>query len=67
MASENLKISLLVAWVVAVCISAIVLGVTSAPNWLVAAGAAIVPPLIVRQFWRAPEQTLSESINEARR
>jgi hypothetical protein len=67
MASENLKTLLFVAWVIAVCCAAIVLGVTSVPNWIVVACAASVPPVVVRQFWRAPEQTISESISEARR
>ena len=67
MASENIKPLFYVAWVIAVCIAAIAIGVTSVPNWIVVACAAIVPPLIVRQFWRAPEQTMSESIHEARR
>jgi len=67
MASANLKTSLFVAWVIAVCLGAIVLGVTSLQSWLVVVCAAIAPPLVVRQFWRAPEQTISESINEARR
>ena len=67
MASGTLKTSLLAAWVIAVCGVAFVIGVTSVQNWLIVAGAAIVPPLVVRQFWRAPEQTMSESIHEARR
>lgn len=66
MASETLKTLLLVAWVIAICVAAIVIGVTSVANWIVVAGAAIVPPLVVRRFWRAPEQTMSESIHEAR-
>jgi hypothetical protein len=67
MASETLKILLFVGWVTAVGVAAIAIGVTSVPNWIVVACAAIVPALIVRQFWRAPEQTISESIHEARR
>jgi uncharacterized membrane protein YhdT len=67
MASENLKTLLFVGWVIAVCFTAFVLGVTSVPNWIVVACAAVVPPLVVRRFWRAPEQTVSESIHEARR
>jgi len=66
MASATLKNLLLVAWAIAVSLAAIVFGVTSFPNWLGVACAAIVPPLIVRQFWRGPEQTISESIHEAR-
>jgi hypothetical protein len=67
MASGNLKPVFYVAWVIVVGIAAIAIGVTSVLNWIVVACAAIVPPLIVRQFWRAPEQTMSESIHEARR
>jgi hypothetical protein len=67
MASENVKNMIFVAWVIAVCVAALAIGVTSVPNWIVVACAAIVPPLVVRQFWRAPEQTMSESIHEARR
>jgi hypothetical protein len=67
MTSENVKTLLLAAWLLAVCVAAIVIGVTSVPNWLAVVAAAIVPPLVVRQFWRAPEQTMSESIHEARR
>jgi hypothetical protein len=67
MTSENVKTLLLATWVLAVCVAAIVIGVTSVLNWIAVAGAAIVPPLVVRQFWRTPEQTMSESIHEARR
>jgi uncharacterized membrane protein YhdT len=67
MASGTLKIVLFVAWMIAVCAAAFVIGVTSVPNWIIVACVAIVPPLVVRQFWHAPEQTISESIHEARR
>jgi len=62
----NLKPLLFAAWVIAVCVAAIVIGVASIPNWIVVACTAILPPLVVRHFWRAPEQTMSESIHEAR-
>jgi uncharacterized membrane protein YhdT len=67
MPSEKTKTLLFVAWVIAVCFAAIAIGVTSVPNWIVVVCVAIVPPLVVRNFWRAPEQTISESINDARR
>jgi hypothetical protein len=31
------------------------------------AAVAVIPPLVVRRFWRLPEQTIRESIDEARR
>ena len=64
MFSENTKTLLFVAWVIAVCLAAIAIGITSVPNWIVVACVAVVPPLVVRSFWRAPEQTISESIND---
>lgn len=67
MFSENTKTVLLVAWAIAVGLAAIAIGIPSVPQWLVVACVAVVPPLVVRRFWRAPEQTISESINDARR
>jgi len=67
MLSENTKTLLFVVWVIAVCLAAIAIGITSVPNWIVVACVAIVPPLVVRSFWRTPERTISETIRDARR
>ena len=67
MFSENTKTLLFVAWVIAVCVAAIAIGITSVPNWIVVTCIALVPPLVARSFWRAPEQTIAESIHDARR
>ena len=67
MFSERAKTLVFVAWSIAVLLAAIAIGITSVQNWVVVACVAVVPPLVVRRFWRAPEQTISESINEARR
>jgi hypothetical protein len=67
MFSENTKTLLFVAWSIAVFLVAIAIGVTSVSHWMVVASVAIVPPLVARHFWHAPEQTISESINDARR
>jgi uncharacterized membrane protein YhdT len=67
MFSENTKTLLFVAWVIVVPLAALAIGITSVPNWIVVACVAVVPPLVARRFWRTPEQTISESINEARR
>ena len=67
MFSEKSKTLLFVVWAVAVCLAAIAIGITSVPHWMVVACVAIVPPLVARNFWHAPEQTISESINDARR
>ena len=67
MPSTDNKTLLFAGWVIAVCVAALAFGVTSIPNWIVVAGVALVPPLVVRHFWHAPERTMSESIDEARR
>jgi hypothetical protein len=67
MYSRNMKTVLFVDWVIAVCLTALAIGTTSVPNWVVVAFVAGVPPLVVRSFWHAPEQTISASIHEARR
>ena len=67
MFSENTKTLLFVAWVIVVGIAAFASGITSVPNWVLVACVAVVPPLVARRFWRVPEQTISESIHDARR
>jgi hypothetical protein len=67
MVSENIKTLLFITWSIAVCFAAIVIGTVSVANWILAVCVAVVPPLVVRAFWRAPEQTISQSIQEARR
>jgi len=67
MISENNKTLMIIVWSVAVVLTAIALGVTAVSNWVVVACLAGVLPLVVRILWRAPEQTISERINEARR
>jgi uncharacterized membrane protein YhdT len=66
MLSDKTKTLLFIAWSIAVLIAAVALGITSVSSWIIVACIAAVPPLVVRSFWRAPEQTLSESIHEAR-
>ena len=66
MLSDKTKTVLFSAWSVGVLLVAIAIGITSVSNWIIVACIAAVPPLVVRSFWRAPEQTLSESIHQAR-
>ena len=67
MFSENTKMLLFAGWALAVFLAAIVIGITSVPGWMVVVCVAVVPPLVARRFWHAPEQTISESIHDARR
>jgi len=65
--SDTVKTLLFIAWAIGVLLVAMTIGVTSVLNWVVVACVAVAPPLVVRTFWRAPEQTISESIRKARR
>jgi hypothetical protein len=67
MLTGNIKALVFVSWAIVVCLAAFALGVTTLANWVVVACTAIVPPIVVGQFWRVPEQTISESIHEAQR
>lgn len=67
MFSDKTKTQLFAAWSIAVVLVALAVGITSVLHWIVAAFVAAVPALVVRNFWRAPEQTISERIHEARR
>lgn len=67
MFSENKKMQLFVAWAILVCLAALALGIHSVSNWIVVVSLAVVPPLVARSFWRVPDQTISESIRDARR
>lgn len=67
MVSENKKTQIFVAWAILVCLAALALGIHSVSNWVVVASLAVVPPLVARSFWRVPDETISESIRDARR
>jgi hypothetical protein len=67
MFSNNAKTLMFTAWSIAVLLVAIAVGITSVSDWSVAAFVGTVPPLVARSFWRAPEQTITEGIREARR
>ena len=63
----SLKANLAILWVSAALIAGIVLNVDSGASWTVLAGLAIIPPIVMMWRWNAPPQTMSESIQEARR
>jgi hypothetical protein len=67
MFSENNKTQLFVAWAIVVCLVALASGINSVSSWIVVACLAVVPPLVARSLWRTPDQTISESIRDARR
>lgn len=63
---QRIKMTVSAAWVVAVLAVAMVVGV-SGVVMAAAAAFALLPPLALLLFWNDPAQTMSESINKARR
>ncbi len=54
-------------WVTTMCAAGLAAGVTSAAGWTILASAALLLPIFVLPVWSGPPQTISESIQEARR
>jgi len=63
---DNMKMLLAGAWVLIMGVAGYLLNPSSAISWAVLAALTIIPVVAVWRF-RNPAQTLSESINEARR
>ena len=54
-------------WILILVVVGLAVGITSMSGWLTLAGLALISLVILQRLWRAPEQTLSESIDKARR
>jgi hypothetical protein len=63
----SIKRVIAILWVSAMCIIGIAGNLGSLSNWAVLTGIAIVPPLVMMWRWNDPHQTMSESIQQARR
>jgi hypothetical protein len=63
----TLKAVLATVWISAVLIAGLAGNLNSRLRWAVLAGFAVFPPIIMAWRLKAPGQTMSESINEARR
>jgi membrane protein YdbS with pleckstrin-like domain len=63
---EYTKATVAGVWILAMCVL-VYMASASNVNWAAAAVLAVVPILTMWRLWRVPQQTTSESINEARR
>jgi hypothetical protein len=63
----SIKFTLSLAWVVVVTALSLATGPHSGAHRAALAAAALVPSLLLMWWWNDPVQTLSESIDEARR
>jgi hypothetical protein len=63
----SFKAILPVAWIITVLVAGLASNLHSLSSWSLLAGFAIVPPILMMRRWNGPDQTLSESIQQARR
>ncbi len=63
----SIKRVIALLWVSATFFIGIAGNVGSFSSWAVLAGIAVVPPLVMMWRWNEPHQTMSESIQQARR
>ena len=64
---QNIKIFVVAAYVVAIGVAAVVSGVTSISGRLALAALAILPAFALVRLWNHPSETMSQSIQAARR
>jgi len=64
---QNIKVVLAVVWVISATVIGLVAGVSSAGGRVALAALGLLPPIALLYLWNDPVQTMSESINRARR
>jgi hypothetical protein len=61
-----MKATISAVWVCVLCAVALFVHLTFSA-WVLLAAFAVLPPLVVMRYWRDPDQTTSESIQEVLR
>ncbi|MCL4813748.1 MAG: hypothetical protein KJ061_14745 [Vicinamibacteraceae bacterium] len=64
---QYIKLTLATVWALAAIVGALTAGVGSSGGWITAAALGLLPPLAMWRLWNDPPQTMSESIQQARR
>lgn len=67
MQTDQVKAAVIGTWIAVVGLLGYLSGVTSAAGWTVLTAVAATPPIIMMRLWRAPTQTVSESIRDVLR
>jgi hypothetical protein len=67
MRMDFVKAALMGAWVLAVGAFGYMSGTTSFAGWTLLAVVSLAPPVLMGRLWRAPPQTMSESIRKVLR
>ena len=61
------KVAVAAAWILTACVIAVITAPSSAGAAALLVSIALLPPMLMLRGWNGPPQTLSESIQEARR
>ena len=64
---QHYKVALAAVWALAISAVGLVVGVTSMAPLAILAVVALLPPIVMLRLWHDPVQSMSESIQEARR
>lgn len=67
MQTRPIKAIVAAGWIATVCVVGIAAGATYPTTWAILLGAGALPPIVLFWRWNDPAQTMSESIQEARR
>jgi len=64
---KYIKTVLAAGWAVGLTAIALFAHVTGIGSWISLMGLALLPPIVMVRMWNGPDQSLSQSIQEARR
>jgi hypothetical protein len=64
---KKIKVMIAAAYVVIVVVAGLAWGLTSTSGWTALTALALLPPAAMLWLWNDPAETLSESIQQARR
>ena len=60
---EKIKVAVAAVWILGVLAVGLVVGASSS-FWLVLVALAIVPPFVMMRYWKGPDETISQSIQQ---
>ena len=67
MSIEERKLAVVIAWAMVVTVVGLTASFTTVAEWMIFAGAGMIPPAVVLHFWPAPLQTIAQPISPVRR
>ena len=67
MTIEERKLAVVIAWAMVVSVVGLTASFTTVPEWMIFAGARMIPPAVVLQFWPVPQPAIARPVRLARR